>query len=168
MRIMIFGDAASGKSTFSVKLGRKLGLPVLHLDEVMQKLGRENKAAVAEYIRQEADKPDWIIEGNAFTKDKRYRIGRAELVIVFASNRLVTLARHVRRYFRVRSGREQAVGGVGNELKLGYYIPYTLWHFPRRRRTAVEAARAQGKQIIVVRSRRGAQKLLETDISFYL
>lgn len=162
MRIMIFGDVASGKSTISKKLGAHLGLPVLHLDEVMMKLGRDQKAHIKDYIHQEADKADWIIEGNAFTKDKSYRIERADVVIMFAANRFVTLYRHMRRVWRVRHGREVMHGGASGDFKLNYYIPYTLWHFPHRRRQAEQRVIAAGKQIIVVRSFDEGLALLKT------
>lgn len=161
MKIMIFGDVASGKSTISDKLGEKLGLPVLHLDEVMAKLGREQKAHIREYIQNEADNPSWIIEGNAFTKDPSYRIEQADVVIVFAMNRMLTFLRHLRRSIRVRMGLEAKVGGVTGDLKLGYYVPYIFWKFPARRRQAHQKALALGKRVLVVRNFKQATALLE-------
>jgi adenylate kinase family enzyme len=161
MKIMIFGDVASGKSTVSDKLGGKLGLPVLHLDEVMAKLGREQKAHIRDFIKDEADKPDWIIEGNAFTKDPSYRIEKADVVIVFAMSRLATFMRHARRTMRVRMGLETKAGGVTGDLRLGYYVPYIFWKFPARRQKAHQKALELGKQVLVVHNFKQAAQLLE-------
>ena len=161
MKIMIFGDVASGKSTISDKLGAKFGLPVVHLDEVMLKMGREQKNHIRGYIHDEADKVNWIIEGNAFTKDLSYRIERADLIIVFAANRFVTLFRHLRRVVRVRSGIEVKVGGVTGDFKLDYYVPYTLWRFPKRRQSALDRAKALNRSVVVVRNFKEGLDLLE-------
>jgi len=161
MRIMMFGDAASGKSTISNKLGESLGLPVLHLDEAMAKLGREQKADIREYIHNEANKADWIIEGNAFTKDPTYRIEQADIVVVFAMNRMMTFLRHVRRSARVRLGKESKAGGNTGDLNLGYYVPYIFWKFPGRRQQAHQKALELNKRVFVVHSFKQGLDLIE-------
>ena len=164
MRIMILGDVASGKSTFATKLGSELGLPVVHLDEIMNKTGRDRSqwAEIESFIKIEADKPAWVIDGNAFNKDKSYRIGKADLIIVFDPPRMVTFWRYLRRYFRIRLGLDQSVGGHSTELKLGYYAPYILKNFPKRKKAAKERARSAGKTVHLVRSWKQADKLLAT------
>jgi hypothetical protein len=127
----------------------------------MDRLGREQKAHILEYIKEQADKPAWVMDGNAFTKDTSYRIGRADLIIMFKRNRFAALARHIRRSLRVAMGRETAAGGVLGKLKLSYYIPYILWQFPQRRDAAYARAVAAGKRIVVVKSFAEADELIE-------
>ena len=83
MRAMIFGETASGKSTFAEGLGQATDLPVEHLDEISDEIGRNNREEIGEYIRNLADKEEWIIEGNAFTKDATHRLDRATKIFVF-------------------------------------------------------------------------------------
>ena len=56
MRIMVFGDYASGKSTFSIKLGKKLNIPVIHLDRASELIGRGKNKEIAAFIRKEAER----------------------------------------------------------------------------------------------------------------
>src|SRR3990172_3648958 len=49
MKIMIFGDTASGKSIFADRLGKKLSPPVIHLDELMDQIGREKRIGSKNY-----------------------------------------------------------------------------------------------------------------------
>jgi adenylate kinase family enzyme len=164
MRIMIIGDSASGKSTLSAKLGEKLGLEPWHLDVDMDKMGRHNRGQIGELIHDYVDRNrSWIIEGNAFTKDKTYRLEKSDVVVVCAPMRLVTFYRVVRRYWRQKAGRETRIGSEDEKLDLGYYIPYIFWKFPTRRRIATEYAQNLGKKVIRIKNYRAADSLLESN-----
>lgn len=157
---MVFGDTATGKSTFSRKLGQKLSLPVFHLDELMDRTGREDWALIGNLIRKEADKEDWIIEGNAFNKDKEYRIREADLIIVFSANRFISLFRLCSRYMKIVLGIEKRVGSSDKKLNLKYYAPYVLWKFPKRKKRAIDLARSFKKEVILFKSRKEAESYL--------
>lgn len=163
MRIMIIGDSASGKSTFALKLGKKIGVDPWYLDVEMDKLGRRNRRQIGELIRNYVDShKDWVIEGNAFTKDKTYRLEAADMVVVFNPIRLVTFYRVVRRYLRQKMGKESRIGSTDTSLDLGYYIPYIFWQFPRRRKAAEAYTRGLDKKLIQVNNYRTADQLIES------
>ena len=50
MKIMIFGDSASGKSSFVQVVAARESLPLIHLDRVMDEMGRESMASVGSHI----------------------------------------------------------------------------------------------------------------------
>ncbi len=160
MRIMIFGDTASGKSSFAEKLAQMERLPVVHLDRIMESIGRNDRRSIGDYIKNLASEPDWIIEGNAFTKDASYRIEQADRIYIFDFNRFVTLINHIMRYVRLRAQKESRKGSESLDLNLRYFIPYTLVKFPPRKRRAFQSARSQGKNIIIFRSYRDIDKYL--------
>jgi adenylate kinase family enzyme len=163
MKIMIFGDSGAGKSTFAKKLGKKSGLPVLHLDEVMETLGREDKKAIGAFIEKETQKAKWIIDGNAFTKDTHARIKAADLIIVFDINRFKALWSHARRYMQKRLGKHgPSIAGESAQLNLPYYVPYILWQFPGRKQAAIQRVIDHNKKLIFVKSHKQADALLRT------
>jgi adenylate kinase family enzyme len=162
MKIMIFGDSGAGKSTFAKKLGERIQHDVLHLDEVMEKIGRKDKAASGEYIAAETSKAKWIMDGNAFTKDKHARIAATDLIIVFDINRFKALASHIARYIKLKTGVQKiAAGGHSTKLNLLYYVPYILWQFPGRKQAAIARAQKANKQLVFVKNHKQADKLLE-------
>lgn len=162
MKIMIFGDSGAGKSTFAIKLGERMQLDVLHLDEAMERIGRKDKAAIGEYIAAETSKAKWIMDGNAFTKDKHTRIAAADLIIVFDINRFKALISHIRRYIKLKTGlQKMATGGHSTKLDLPYYIPYILWQFPGRKQAAIARVQKAGKPIRFVKNFKQADKLID-------
>jgi adenylate kinase family enzyme len=162
MKIMIFGDSSAGKSTFAKKLGERMQLDVLHLDEVMDKIGRQDKAVIGEYIATETSKAKWIMDGNAFTKDKHARIEAADLIIVFDINRFKALTSHVGRYVKLKTGlQKKATGGHSTQLNLPYFIPYILWQFPGRKKAAIAHVQKAGKQVRFIKNFKQADKLID-------
>lgn len=157
---MIFGDTASGKSSFAEKLARIENLPVLHLDRIMDDIGRNDRRGIGEHIKDAASEPKWIIEGNAFTKDADYRIKQADRIYVFDFSRFATLANHLRRYVKIRGRKETRKGSDSIELNLRYFIPYIFIKFPPRKRRALQLAQSQGKDIVVFRRYRDIDRYL--------
>ncbi len=158
---MIFGDTASGKSTFAETLSKSNKLSVTHLDILMDQVGRNERKSIGDIIKMEASKQDWIIEGNAFTKDKSYRIEQADLIYVFDFNRFVTLANHVKRYINLRRGKESRKGSENTNLNLKYFIPYILIKFPPRKKVALSIARKQSKEVIIFKNYRDVKNYLQ-------
>jgi len=108
-RIMICGPSNSGKSTLAVAIGRKLGLPVVHLDRLhhlpnsdwvkrpYDEFARLHDAAIAGDA--------WVMEGN-YSSLFPQRIERATGIILLGDNRWANLRRYVVRtlFQRHRAG----------------------------------------------------------------
>ncbi|MCE9585369.1 AAA family ATPase [Candidatus Nomurabacteria bacterium] len=85
-RITIFGVSGSGKSTLANELGKKLDLPVVHLDKLywtkdwkeVYSTKMEFKNAVEPFVKQDK----WIIDGN-YKKTLPSRLERADVIIFF-------------------------------------------------------------------------------------
>lgn len=82
-RIVVIGNGGAGKSTFSVKLGEALQIPVVHLDKLWWKPGWTNRSAdeFDSLLSAELQKDAWIMDGN-FRRTFQQRLYRAELCVV--------------------------------------------------------------------------------------
>ncbi len=160
MKILVIGDSASGKSTFASKLAAKLSLPVVHLDEIMDSMGRTNKESIRFLIESEIAKQDWIMDGNAFTKDKEGRIRAADLIIAFDFHPLKSLVNHILRYLKLFFGVEKRTGSSNVSLNLRYFIPYIFLKFPKRKKEAIGLARSLGKEVVIFRTRTSSDTYL--------
>jgi hypothetical protein len=160
MRAMIFGDTASGKSTFAENLGELTGTPVVHLDQIMDSIGRDDSISIGEVIHEEADKDAWIIEGNAFTKDPTYRIERSELVFAFDFSPVRAMTGHILRYGRIKSGLEQRKGSEDDKLNLSYFVPYIFQNYPPRKRSAIAHAESLDKETVIFNKRHQTSQYL--------
>ena len=67
-RVLIVGCGGAGKSTLAVEMGKRFGMPIVHLDKLWW-LPNWNNRSEQEFDKLLADelvKSDWIIEGNFF------------------------------------------------------------------------------------------------------
>jgi adenylate kinase family enzyme len=65
-RVLVIGSGGAGKSTFSVALGKRLELPVIHLDAHFWRPGwvETPKPEWRERVAQLAARDAWVMDGN--------------------------------------------------------------------------------------------------------
>jgi adenylate kinase family enzyme len=84
-RISIIGVSGSGKSTLANKLGKKLNLPVYHLDKYFWAIGwkkrYETQNEFASLVDSFANQDKWIIDGNYRKANIDFRLERADTII---------------------------------------------------------------------------------------
>jgi adenylate kinase family enzyme len=154
-RVAVLGCSGAGKSTVAAELANRIGLPLVHLDELFWQPGwrmpdEESWRAVQ---RRLVAAPAWVLDGNySSTYDERLPL--ADTVVVIEAPRVLCLVRVLRRTWRLR-GTELAPG-CPHRVDLGH-LRY-VWQFPRRHRTRLEAALAAlGPETRVVRLRGSRQ-----------
>ena len=161
-RVAVVGPGGAGKSTFARELGRRLGIPVVHLDAHYGKPGWSATAPSAwratqiELLSGER----WIADGNyGATFDIRFE--RADTVIVLAPPRLVCLAGALRRSLRRRGEAVQAPG-CPERLDLGFLR--WIWRYRTDSRPRLDAAlehHGERLRVVELRSRREAAAFLD-------
>mgnify|MGYP001612568087 CR=1 FL=1 len=142
-RVWVFGDYASGKSTFARALGKALNLPVFHTDQLRYPKGyleRASDAYVAARIAQISEQPNWIIEGNVLVTDTAERVRRSDTIFLFDFSGTATLWNVLVRWFRCQFLHEHKVGCCAKyklQLHPTYYLPHIFRTFPKRKAAAL-------------------------------
>jgi adenylate kinase family enzyme len=99
-RIVICGPSCVGKSTLAIVIGSKLGLPVVHLDQLRHLPHTDWQTRSDEDFRRQHDEAiqgqSWVIEGN-YSALMPQRLARATGAILLDANRWQRLARYFRR-----------------------------------------------------------------------
>lgn len=156
------GPGGAGKSTFARELGRRTGLPVVHLDEHYWKPG---------WI--ETPRDDWrlrqseLLAGNRWIVDGNYggtfdvRFDRADTVIVLPLSRLTCVTRAFRRSVRHR-GRAIQAAGCPEHVDLNFLR--WIWRYPVESRPRLDAALEEHRdhlRVIELSSTRQVEKFLD-------
>lgn len=83
-RVLIIGNAGSGKTTFALKLAKKTNLPLVHLDKIYWKGNWEHidKESFDNILQEELEKHEWIIDGN-FNRTLPHRLKYCDTVFYF-------------------------------------------------------------------------------------
>jgi adenylate kinase family enzyme len=105
VRIVILGAAGSGKSTLARRLGKKLDLPVVCLDDIWQpSWGASDVPAFRELVRGAHAGEAWISDGNFAAATFDIRLPRATLILWLECHRRVSAWRAFVRVLDPESG----------------------------------------------------------------
>jgi adenylate kinase family enzyme len=152
-RVVIAGCAGSGKTNLAVRLGQRLGLPVVHLDVLFWRPGwKEGDVAgfrnrVAEAIAGDA----WISDGNYVRETFDLRLARADAVIILERSRWGCLWRVISRAI---FDRERADLPEGCSERPHWDLFEDIWNVRKFYRARLEAALISlGGRLPVIRLR---------------
>ncbi len=161
-RFVLFGLPGSGKSTFAAKLGKKLNIPVHHLDKHMFEAGGKKRDKQEFLAIQKAIlvENSWIIEGCAMSTLET-RLAQAGTVIYFHLPRLLCMWRVLKRAFF--PDRELQDTADGCTKVITWEILKYIWNFEKEKRGAIDALRKKYPQVEfhVFRTSRDANRYIE-------
>ncbi|GAA3645875.1 isopentenyl transferase family protein [Microbacterium marinilacus] len=166
-RILLYGATGAGKTTAAVRLGEKLGLPVVLADEIgwlPQWVSRpvdEQIALVDDAVARDA----WVFDSAYSSWRERVR-PRADLIIGLDFPRWLSLLRVTRRAVRRVITREELFAGNRETWRqLLSRDSIVVWHFRswRRKRRAMRAwaADATGPPVLLFRRPRDLERWID-------
>ncbi len=165
-RILIIGNAGSGKTTFAKALARDLQLPIVHLDKLYwtgtwEHLRREEFDIA---LQAELEKPQWIIDGN-FNRTIPHRLQYCDTVFFFDLPTLSCLAGITKRVLQNYGKSREDMGGDCKEYfdrqKLSLYRNVLTFHKQHRKHYYSLLSGAKNANVIVFKSHRQAKAFLE-------
>ncbi len=136
-KVIIIGCAGSGKSTLAIKLGERLGLPVIHLDRLFWQPGWVSipREELAEIIKGLITQPRWVIDGN-YSATLDLRLAACDLVIFLDMPRWLCLWNVLkRRIMYHKRSRPDMTEGCPEQLDWEFLR--WIWHFNRDRRPGI-------------------------------
>lgn len=162
-RILIIGCSGSGKTTLARKLGKKLKLPVVHLDKLWWTGNWENvtREEFDARLAEELEKPRWIIDGN-YNRTLPQRLKKCDTVIYLDFNRFVCLWGAMKRVIRGYGKTRPDMGGNCPErFDLGFLC--WIWNYNKnnRKENYRRLRDTEGIQVFILKNRRTVRKFLE-------
>lgn len=136
-RVLVLGNGGTGKSTVSLAIGERLGLPVIHLDQHYwlpswtERDPDEWRQLLATLLAGDR----WVMDGN-FRNTLPQRLERATHAVFLDLPRRVAIPSVLYRRIRYAGrGRVDLPAGCTETANLGF-LRY-LWDYPTRSRPAV-------------------------------
>jgi len=135
VRIVILGNAGSGKSALARRLGEDLGIPYFHMDRLHWKPRWQESTdeELLEKLTPILAGDDWIIDGN-YRGTLGPRLARAQIALVLDVPVWLSLARVVKRWLTY-IGRTRPDMGEGCREKWTFDWEFFKWivTWPRRK-----------------------------------
>ncbi len=165
-RIIIIGSCGAGKSTLAIKLSKKLGLPLVHLDKIkfVGNWQERSKEEFDKLLLSELEKPRWIIDGN-YNRTIPLRMQYCDTVVFLDFPRLVCLWGVVTRVIKYHGKTRPDMGGNCPERFDIEFLKF-VWQFKtkHRNRYLEMLANANDKKVVILKNRRQVKRFLEEEL----
>lgn len=150
-RILVIGNIGSGKSTFSRKLGKKLNIPVIHLDKhfhqpnwTKPKPGEWDKT-----LEKLMKKEKWIMDGT-YRRTLPVRFKQADTVIFLNTPKWLCIYRSIKRRFIYRKSTRSDLPDYLDE-KITFNLMKKLIIFPKK--SILETVVSSKKRLMIIESK---------------
>ena len=161
-RILIIGCSGSGKSTLSVALGEKLGLPVVHLDQLWWTGDWENvtREEFDARLKDSLEQPKWIIDGN-YSRTIPMRLPKCDTIIYLDFNRWECLLGMFQRVTRWYGKQRPDMGGECRERFDPEFVRW-IWNFneQNRVRNYTWISKTKHAKAIILKNRKEVKQFL--------
>ncbi len=160
-KVIIIGCGGSGKSTLARELGKLLGLPVIHLDQLFWLPGwmAKDRESFAEEVRQEAEKEQWIMDGNFLhTMPMRLQYCDTAIMLDYPTRTCLwgVLCRVAGSYGKTRPDM-----GKGCPERFDFSFLKWIWGFRKKERSKCYAALENFHgRLIIIKNRRECREFL--------
>lgn len=165
-RILIIGNAGSGKTTFAKALANKTQLPLVHLDKLYwrgtwEHTTREEFDAI---LQNELENNEWIIDGN-FNRTIPHRLKYCDTVFYFDLPTITCLTGITTRILKSYGKTRNDMGGNCPEYfdkqKLSLYRNVITFNKQHRKDYQNLLLSVNEAKVITFKSRRQANKFLD-------
>ncbi len=159
----MIGSGGAGKSTFSRRLGERLGLEVIHLDTAYWRPGwvATEKDEWARKVEELCRRESWVMDGN-FSGTLEPRLAACDTVVFLDLPRTVCVWRVLKRAVMYRNTpRPDMAAGCREKFDPEFLL--WVWNYPSRTRPKVLALlekHTEGRKVVRLRSRAEVERFL--------
>ena len=163
-RIIIIGCPGSGKSTLARQLREKLGLPLVHLDQLWWLKGWEHitREEFDAQLEMALNMEQWIIDGD-YSRTIRRRIEKCDTVIYLQFDRFTCVCRVLLRMLR-NIGKVRPDMAEGCKERFDWEHIRYVWNYNKNNRIKNETYLAQARHAkkIILKNPKEVKAFLET------
>lgn len=131
-RVLVLGCSGAGKTTLTIAIGRKLGLPVIHLDAHYWNPGwvETAKDEWPQKVARLVEAERWVMDGN-YSNTLDLRLERCDTAIFVDRGRFSCLWRILKRRFTYR-GRTRPDVPPDCPEQIGWEFILWVWNYHQR------------------------------------
>ncbi len=165
-KIIVIGNAGSGKTTFSKALAEKLNLPLVHLDKIFWcgKWHHISRESFDKILDEELQKDSWIIDGN-FNRTLPRRLKECDTVFYFDLPTISCLWGSTKRVIQNYGKTRDDMGGYCPEYfdkhKWELYLSILKFNKQNRERYYNLLSEQKDKKVVIFKSRKQANSYLK-------
>ena len=169
-KICIIGGPGTGKSTLARNIGKKLNLPVYHIDAInyLDNWKQRNKVERDKIILETTNQSSWVMDGT-YIGTLNDRINKSDCVIFLDYTTIAQLKGIILRFFKDMGKEKQDIPGCKEHWNF-WLFKYTIkWNYHKRKAIMELLELYKDKKILIFKNRTSLNKWYQkkTSISWF-
>ena len=158
-RICIIGGSGTGKTTLANNLGRKLNLPIYHIDGIhhLQNWQVRDKEERDKIILQKANEEKWIIDGT-YHSTLRQRLEKADYIIYLDYSTIAQLRGVLGRFVKNHGKEKDEIPGCKEKMSLDFFLLVVNWRKNKRPAIIENLNEISSNKVHIFKTRRQLNK----------
>ena len=165
MKIAVMGYSGAGKSTLARTLGKRYGIPVLHMDRVHHAPGwqERNREEAHRLVHEFMEHPAWVIDGNYTKFEFQRRMDEADEIVFLDFSRFSCFFRAVKRFVCYHGQTREDMAEGCMEKMDREFMWWLLWEGRTRQRRAhfLQITDKYPEKTVVLKNQREIDRYLE-------
>lgn len=158
-KIAVVGGSGTGKTTLTNNLGRKLNVPIYHIDGIhhLENWKTRDTKERDRIILKRANEEKWVIDGT-YKSTLQERINKADLVIFLDYSTISRLNGILTRYFKDKGKERPEIPGCKEKMDWNFIKMVLAWRWTKGKEVKKIIMENKDKKILVFKNRRSLNK----------
>ena len=158
-KIAVVGGSGTGKTTLTNNLGRKLNVPIYHIDGIhhLENWKTRDTKERDRIILKRANEEKWVIDGT-YKSTLQERINKADLVIFLDYSTISRLNGILTRYFKDKGKERPEIPGCKEKMDWNFIKMVLTWRWTQGKEVKKIIMENKDKKILVFKNRRSLNK----------
>lgn len=158
-KIAVVGGSGTGKTTLTNNLGRKLNVPIYHIDGIhhLENWKTRDTKEIDRIILKRANEEKWVIDGT-YKSTLQERINKADLVIFLDYSTISRLNGILTRYFKDKGKERPEIPGCKEKMDWNFIKMFLTWRWTKGKEVKKIIMENKDKKILVFKNRRSLNK----------
>ena len=158
-KIAVVGGSGTGKTTLTNNLGRKLNVPIYHIDGIhhLENWKTRDTKERDRIILKRANEEKWVIDGT-YKSTLQERINKADLVIFLDYSTISRLNGILTRYFKDKGKERPEIPGCKEKMDWNFIKMFLTWRWTKGKEVKKIIIENKDKKILVFKNRRSLNK----------
>ena len=158
-KISIIGGSGTGKTTLADNLGKKLDIPVYHIDGInyLENWEKRDEKERDKIILEKVNESKWIIEGT-YRSTLRQRLERSDLIIYLDYSSVAQVRGILERYVKGHGKEKREIKGCKERMSLEFLLWTWNWRKNKRNSIIDNIKNIDKDKILIFKNRRQLNK----------